>query len=77
MADRTEMSDEIRSQLQALESALTEQLDAYEDEVRARLDRLKAVQAALGPSSAVSAASTSATAKWYEVFDALFYDGGR
>jgi hypothetical protein len=77
MADRTEMSDEVKSQLQALEDALTEQLDAYEDEVRARLERLKDIQEAVGASAAVEAASTSATEKWYGVFDQFFYDGAR
>lgn len=77
MADRTEMSDEVKSQLRALEDALTEQLDAYEDEVRARLKRLKDVQEAIGASAVVEEASTSATEKWYGVFDQFFYDGTR
>ena len=66
-----------KSQLTALENALTEQLDAYEGELNDKLTRLKDVQKALGSSETVEEQSTSVTAQWYGVFDSYFFQATR
>lgn len=66
-------TDATKAALGELEQALTQQLDAYEGETKARLQRLKDVQSALGDEKDAEAVSASATAKWYSVFSDFFY----
>lgn len=67
------MPSELGAALDAFEAALSEELDAAEEELRARLQRLKDVQEALGGAEEAEEASTSRTAEWYTLLDEFFY----
>jgi len=66
--DRQEL-DEI---LDELEAALTEHLDAAEEEVNNKIARLKAIKEGQ-PDEEVEEASTAATLEWYGAFESFFF----
>jgi hypothetical protein len=64
--------DELKAQLDQLKQELDDAISAAEEEVQNKLDRLRAIQDALGQSE-LDSASDDSTLQWYDIFDQFFF----
>jgi len=64
--------EDLKLQLDELKRELDSAISAAEEEVQKKLDRLRAIQDALGQSDLDSAADDK-TLQWYDLFDQYFF----